>query len=186
MSRSEKPWLANLRGFIAFYGIMSGNLTSTLIDLSRVGLGYGIAIAVGILVLITTIMLASYVCVHIHGQTQIHSAADDGGANAATVIHVTVHDQNSSAAGTDSLAAVPGIDQATLDSYPKFVYSEEEKKKKKGDQSCCSICLGDYKDSDLLRMLPDCGHSFHVACIDAWHEKVTYDVIVNRCRPKSR
>lgn len=146
---------------------MSGNSTSTLIDLSRVGLGYGIAIAVGILVLITTIMLASYVCVRVHGQTQIRSAADAGGTD-ATVIHVTVHDQNSSAAGADTAAAVPGLDQATLDSYPKFVYSDEEKKKKKGDQSCCSICLGDYRDSDLLRMLPDCSHSFHVACIDAW------------------
>jgi len=147
---------------------MGGNSTSTLIDLSRVGLGYGIAIAVGILVLITTIMLASYVCVRVHGQSQIRSAVDPGGAN-ASAFHVTlsVHDQNTSATAAEAATAVPGLDQATLDSYPKFVYSEEEKKKK-GDQSCCSICLGDYKDSDLLRMLPDCGHSFHVACIDAW------------------
>lgn len=162
MKRSEKLWFANLRDFIAG---MSGNSTSTLIDLSRVGLGYGIAIAVGILVLITTIMLASYVCVRVHGQTQIRSAIDVGGTDAATVIHVTVHDQNSSAAA--AAETIPGLDQATLDSYPKFVYSEEERKKK-GDQSCCSICLGDYKDSDLLRMLPDCRHAFHVACIDAW------------------
>lgn len=33
---------------------------------------------------------------------------------------------------------------------------------------CCSICLMDYKESDLLRMLPGCGHLFHVACVDPW------------------
>ncbi|XP_004496104.1 RING-H2 finger protein ATL70-like [Cicer arietinum] len=33
---------------------------------------------------------------------------------------------------------------------------------------CCSICLMDYKESDLLRMLPGCGHFFHVTCVDPW------------------
>ncbi|KAJ6690628.1 hypothetical protein OIU85_006839 [Salix viminalis] len=26
----------------------------------------------------------------------------------------------------------------------------------------------DYKDSDLLRLLPECGHFFHAQCIDLW------------------
>ncbi|XP_057426418.1 RING-H2 finger protein ATL70-like [Lotus japonicus] len=33
---------------------------------------------------------------------------------------------------------------------------------------CCSICLMDYKESDLLRLLPGCGHFFHVMCVDPW------------------
>jgi hypothetical protein len=33
---------------------------------------------------------------------------------------------------------------------------------------CCSICLMDYKEADLLRMLPGCGHLFHVMCVDPW------------------
>ncbi|KAJ6433075.1 hypothetical protein OIU84_020162 [Salix udensis] len=28
--------------------------------------------------------------------------------------------------------------------------------------------LGDYKDSDVLRLLPDCGHVFHLKCVDCW------------------
>jgi len=145
---------------------MGGNSTSTPSDMSRAGLGYGIGIALGIVVLVTALKLAYYAYLRVHQQTQIGSAADAHGFN-ATVIHVTVQDhQNSSAAAAAAAMAVPGLDQATLDSYPKFVYSEE--KKKKGDQSSCSICLGDYKDSDLLRRLPDCGHDFHVMCIDAW------------------
>ncbi|KAJ0624340.1 putative transcription factor C2H2 family [Helianthus annuus] len=29
-------------------------------------------------------------------------------------------------------------------------------------------CLADYKGKDLLRELPDCGHLFHVKCVDPW------------------
>ncbi|MCO5560336.1 hypothetical protein L7F22_040702 [Adiantum nelumboides] len=34
--------------------------------------------------------------------------------------------------------------------------------------SMCAVCLGDYKEEDLLGTLPQCGHSFHANCIDAW------------------
>lgn len=33
---------------------------------------------------------------------------------------------------------------------------------------CCSVCLGEYKKGDVLRLLPDCGHKFHVGCVDPW------------------
>jgi E3 ubiquitin-protein ligase RNF38/44 len=32
----------------------------------------------------------------------------------------------------------------------------------------CSICCEDYSCGDLKRVLPDCGHQFHVECIDRW------------------
>ncbi|KAF0906470.1 hypothetical protein E2562_011463 [Oryza meyeriana var. granulata] len=32
----------------------------------------------------------------------------------------------------------------------------------------CSVCLGEFLDGDLLRLLPKCGHVFHVPCIDSW------------------
>ena len=35
----------------------------------------------------------------------------------------------------------------------------------------CVICLADYKDQELLRIIPKCGHSFHLSCIDMWLRK---------------
>lgn len=32
----------------------------------------------------------------------------------------------------------------------------------------CTVCLGEFHDGELLRLLPKCGHAFHVSCIDTW------------------
>ncbi|KAG6407525.1 hypothetical protein SASPL_130517 [Salvia splendens] len=53
--------------------------------------------------------------------------------------------------------------QASINSYPKFVFT-----KKSGgavDDGVCSICLSEYRESEMLRMLPDCRHCFHVMCV---------------------
>ncbi|XP_030941639.1 putative RING-H2 finger protein ATL71 [Quercus lobata] len=63
-----------------------------------------------------------------------------------------------------------GLDEATLDKYPKLIYAQAKLHKDKANSttSCCSICLADYKDTDVLRDLPDCGHLFHLECVDSW------------------
>ena len=35
-----------------------------------------------------------------------------------------------------------------------------------GVQLCC-ICLGRYREGEMLRELP-CQHHFHVSCVDTW------------------
>nr|GMC94183.1 RING-H2 finger protein ATL52-like [Ipomoea batatas]GMC98259.1 RING-H2 finger protein ATL52-like [Ipomoea batatas] len=32
----------------------------------------------------------------------------------------------------------------------------------------CAVCLSEFEDGEELRTLPECMHSFHVACIDMW------------------
>ncbi|XP_062222995.1 RING-H2 finger protein ATL54-like [Phragmites australis] len=34
--------------------------------------------------------------------------------------------------------------------------------------SDCTVCLGEFRDGELLRLLPKCAHAFHVPCIDTW------------------
>lgn len=75
--------------------------------------------------------------------------------------------------GDASLASGPtrvGLDDMTLRSYPVLVYSEAklERKGESDSGSSCSICLGDYKEGEWLRVLPDCDHLFHRKCIDMW------------------
>ncbi|KAL3718108.1 hypothetical protein ACJRO7_003269 [Eucalyptus globulus] len=53
---------------------------------------------------------------------------------------------------------------AKLGSFSKLLYSQV----KGAGSSCCSICLSEYKERDVLRLLPDCGHYFHSKCIDQW------------------
>ncbi|GMY14410.1 RING-H2 finger protein ATL70-like [Fagus crenata] len=117
------------------------------------GFGYGIGVSVGILLLITTITLASYFCT----RTELPSAP-------VSQIRPVPHPIQ-----LQNYVVDVGLDEATILSCPKLLYSEA--KLKKTDHStatCCSICLADYKRSDMLRLLPDCGHLFHLKCVDPW------------------
>ncbi|XP_045818572.1 RING-H2 finger protein ATL70-like [Trifolium pratense] len=59
--------------------------------------------------------------------------------------------------------------EATLNSYPVLLYSEIKLHKPADSTSLiCSICLADYKDSEWLRLLSDCGHFFHKECVATW------------------
>lgn len=65
-----------------------------------------------------------------------------------------------------------GLDDDVLVTFPTFVYSEVTMANQKSDivvkGSGCSICLADYKATDVIRLLPECRHLFHVKCIDKW------------------
>ena len=32
----------------------------------------------------------------------------------------------------------------------------------------CPICLSDFKEGETIRVLPMCGHGFHIKCVDRW------------------
>lgn len=122
------------------------------------GFGYGIGVSVGILLLITTITLASYFC------TRVQTTPPHASTFERTIAREPPHPHH------NTIVLEMGLDEETLSSYPKLLYSEPEAKLNNKDSTatCCSICLRDYKGSDMLRLLPDCGHLFHLKCVDPW------------------
>ena len=63
-----------------------------------------------------------------------------------------------------------GIDEATLEAFPEVAYAEARKarREQQRQQACCPVCLDNHGDGDVVRVLPDCGHLFHRACVDPW------------------
>uniref|UniRef100_A0A0E0MIC7 RING-type domain-containing protein n=1 Tax=Oryza punctata TaxID=4537 RepID=A0A0E0MIC7_ORYPU len=35
-------------------------------------------------------------------------------------------------------------------------------------ETACPVCLSDFADGEVIRLLPECMHYFHAACIDEW------------------
>ncbi|XP_021890637.1 RING-H2 finger protein ATL80-like [Carica papaya] len=59
-----------------------------------------------------------------------------------------------------------GLEPVVVANFPTKKYSDEFFSAVEDAQ--CSVCLSEYHSEDILRILPYCGHSFHVACIDIW------------------
>ncbi|GMN67811.1 hypothetical protein TIFTF001_036885 [Ficus carica] len=73
--------------------------------------------------------------------------------------------RNGAVAGGSVPTDVVAVDEAALQRFPKLLYSEA---KLQINQGSCSVCLGDYGENDVLRLLPHCGHAFHLECVDPW------------------
>ncbi|XP_024995449.1 RING-H2 finger protein ATL29-like [Cynara cardunculus var. scolymus] len=74
------------------------------------------------------------------------------------------------AAGIGGDSVSPGLDPLIISSFPTFTYSsvKEFRREKYGLE--CAICLSEFKDDSLLRLLTKCFHVFHQECIDLWLE----------------
>lgn len=59
-----------------------------------------------------------------------------------------------------------GIEPVVVANFPTKTFCDECFSANKDAQ--CTVCLSEYRREDVLRILPYCGHSFHVTCIDLW------------------
>ncbi|KAH9319382.1 hypothetical protein KI387_021151, partial [Taxus chinensis] len=88
---------------------LMGNSQSSQVN--RLGLSYGIVISVGTMVVLTVILLASYICIRLRVTTR------GPGTGRARVAARAVEMDLDMERG--------GVDEATLDTYPKMIYSDK-------------------------------------------------------------
>ncbi|CAN8284674.1 unnamed protein product [Cochlearia groenlandica] len=79
--------------------------------------------------------------------------------------------RGSSSAFQDGLSNVThpppkhGLDALTMASLPTFVVEVNAVDLVSKE---CTVCLSLFEEKDRVRMLPNCKHVFHVACVDTW------------------
>ncbi|KAG6511048.1 E3 ubiquitin-protein ligase EL5-like [Zingiber officinale] len=64
-----------------------------------------------------------------------------------------------------------GLDPAALVSLPATIYRSADFKDGGGLE--CAVCLSELADGEEVRVLPNCGHGFHLQCIDMWFHSHT-------------
>lgn len=121
-------------------------------------LGYGVAFAVGVLVLVSTVVLASYICFRAK-------------APAAGSLHRLV-DADSHHHLSAAVVVLVGLDGPTIDMlYPKFFMRAGSRDGKSGATVAdgpCAICLGGFDGVAALRRGSRCAHCFHAGCAERW------------------
>jgi len=59
-----------------------------------------------------------------------------------------------------------GLDETVIREIPSFQFIKGECE----DQSVygCVVCLTEFHEQDVIKILPNCNHAFHLDCIDIW------------------
>ena len=58
-----------------------------------------------------------------------------------------------------------GLNPAVISSIKVCKYSKRDGVVEGTD---CSVCLSEFEEEEMLRLLPKCRHAFHLSCIDTW------------------
>lgn len=80
------------------------------------------------------------------------------------------------AAGASSSppGANKGVKKEVLRSLPTVTYVSDgrggkaDSSESEAEADECAICLAEFEDGQEMRVLPQCGHGFHAACVDTW------------------
>ncbi|KAJ7962303.1 RING-H2 finger protein [Quillaja saponaria] len=64
---------------------------------------------------------------------------------------------------------VSGLEPVLVAAIPTLKFNHEAFSSIEDAQ--CVICLSEYQEKEVLRIMPKCGHNFHLTCIDIWLRK---------------
>ncbi|KAG9140984.1 hypothetical protein Leryth_012573 [Lithospermum erythrorhizon] len=63
--------------------------------------------------------------------------------------------------------AARGMKKDEMSQIPEVVFKSGQDIVQ-GAATDCPICLGEFREGEVVRILPICSHGFHVNCIDKW------------------
>ncbi|KAL7612974.1 putative RING-H2 finger protein ATL71 [Lactuca sativa] len=126
----------------------------------RGNIAYSLGFYLVFLLFVFTLCYTSYICNRrMHFQLSPPTTTSDGSDD----YHITTLPK--------------GLCDDVISTFPTLLYSEAMMTHNADSEtdthntnycSGCAICLMDYKPSDVLRLLPECCHLFHLRCIDTW------------------
>ncbi|KAK4794277.1 hypothetical protein SAY86_012271 [Trapa natans] len=67
-----------------------------------------------------------------------------------------------------SRRAPRGLDLSVINTFPTLEYFKVKGLKIGKGALECAVCLCEFEDDEMLRLIPKCDHVFHPDCIDAW------------------
>ncbi|CAN4085984.1 unnamed protein product [Withania somnifera] len=65
-------------------------------------------------------------------------------------------------------AATRGLENTVIETFPTFTYAEVKDHHIGKGALECAVCLNEFEEEEMLRLIPKCDHVFHPECIDAW------------------
>lgn len=58
-----------------------------------------------------------------------------------------------------------GLEQSMIGQIPTFRFEKDDEG---SGLYGCVVCLSEFQENEMLRVLPKCSHTFHLDCIDVW------------------
>ncbi|GLJ35078.1 hypothetical protein SUGI_0705730 [Cryptomeria japonica] len=61
-----------------------------------------------------------------------------------------------------------GLDQTVIESFPVVSFSVVKGLEAQVNWSGCAVCLSEFEEKEMVRLLTHCNHAFHPNCVDMW------------------
>ncbi|KAG0484350.1 hypothetical protein HPP92_008429 [Vanilla planifolia] len=76
-------------------------------------------------------------------------------------------DHPSSSSPTSARTSSSGLQPSVIRAIPTVRFSSSSSSSVVSTADC-AVCQDDFRNGDMLRLLPGCTHAFHIDCVDPW------------------